>query len=302
MRAAVRALVAFAAWVAAAPALALPPVHAIVSQDGPAYTAVVAAARAALAGHADVTDGAIDEPVPADAVAVIVVGAAAAARFMASDDQRPVFATLVPSAGWASIAADAGPDSRHTAVWLDQPLTRQLAFLRVLLPSLRELAVVYGPESIALDDALRAAAADQRIVVNAHVSAPDTEINGAVTDLLRRSEALLALPDAAVYNRYNVQSILLASFRARRPVIGFSESWVRAGALASVHATPAQLGTDLGGVVAAWLADRGELPPARASRLWSIGVNRQVAFSLGLNVAPDAVLEQRLRTALGERP
>ena len=298
MRAAAKVLALLAAVVAAGPALALPHIHAIVADEAPAYGAAVAAVRSSLAGRAELTDGGLDVPVPDDAVAVVTVGAAATSHYVAGGDPRPLFATLLPSASWDAIVATADPSHERTAVWLDQPLSRQLAFIRVLLPPLRELGVLFGPESSALEVDLRAAAAARQIRVNGLMSAPEAEINGALTELLRRSEALLALPDPAVYNRYNVQSVLLASFRARRPVIGFSESWVRAGALAALHTPPPQLGEDLGGVIATWLDGRGPLPPARAPDRWSVSVNRQVAFSLGLHLPADAVLDSRLRSAL----
>ena len=301
MRATARVLALIAAFSLAAPALALPQIHAIVADEAPAYGATVAAVRESLAGRAELSEGGLDTPVPDDAIAVVAVGAAAASSYVAAGDPRPLFATLLPSASWSAIVAAADSDHPRTAVWLDQPLARQIAFIRILLPPLRELGVLYGPESGSLADELHATAAARQMRVIGLVSEPDSEINGAVTDLLRRSEALLALPDPAVYNRYNVQSVLLASFRARHPVIGFSESWVHAGALAAIHTTPAQLGEDLGGVIGTWLDDGAPLPPARAPARWTITVNRQVAFSLGVHVPPDGVLVERLRTALEDR-
>ncbi|MEX0900185.1 MAG: ABC transporter substrate binding protein [Gammaproteobacteria bacterium] len=298
-----RAMLAFALIamaMSALPAHARPVVHFVLSEPNGPYREVFVAARTALGGDATVSVGALDDAVPESASAIVAVGTAAAARWAGSDDPRAVFATLVPSAGWQRLVR--GDTTRRSALFLDQPLTRQLALVRVLLPPLRELGVVYGPSSVARRDAVLDAADRFHLFINAHHATSSVDIDDAFLTVLRRSEALLALPDSAVFTRFNVQSLLLTSFRLRRPVIGFSESWVRAGALAAVHTTPAQLGAELGAEIATWLSDRGPLPASRTPMRYTLSVNRQVAFSLGLNLAPDAVLQQRIRALLGEHP
>ncbi len=298
-----RALLAIALIAAAmsvAPAHARPVVHFVLSEPNGPYHAVLVAARDALDPHATVSASALDEDVPDTATAIVAVGTAAAVRWAGSDDPRPVFSTLVPSAGWQRIVGD--QSERRSALFLDQSLARQLALVRVLLPPLRELGVVYGPSSVARRAEILDAAGRFHLFINAHHSTSSADIDDAFITVLRRSEALLALPDSAVYTRYNVQSLLLTSFRLRRPVIGFSESWVRAGALAAVYTTPTQLGTELGETLVAWLPDRGPLPPSGTPVRYTLSVNRQVAFSLGLNLPPDAVLQQRLRALLDATP
>lgn len=288
------ALIAIA--IGAAPAQARPVVHFVLSEPSGPYHEVFVAARDTLEANATVSVGAVDDETPETATAIVAVGTAAATRWAGSDDPRPVFATLVPSAGWRALVR--GDPAHRSALFLDQPLERQLALVRVLLPPLRELGVVYGPSSVARRDEILAAADRFHLFINAHHATSSADIDDAFLTVLRRSEALLALPDSAVFTRYNVQSLLLTSFRLRRPVIGFSESWVRAGALAAVHTTPSQLGAELGERIAAWLPDRGALPASGNPERYSLSVNRQVAFSLGLNLPPDAVLQQRLRAQL----
>ena len=298
-----RAVFAFtvaAALVAVAPAWAAPQVHFVLSDDAPAYRAVADAARAAFGTQAVTTVGAVTDPVPAESAVIVTVGTAATQRWAGSDDPRPVVATLVPAAAWAEIVPLAAPN--RSAIYLDQPLARQVALVRVLLPPLRELGVLFGPSSAAVRPELAAAAARFGVLVNEHQVGIGEELNGAVTQVLRDSEALLALPDQQVFNRYNVQSVLLASFRLRRPVVGYSESWVRAGALAALYSTPTQLGTEVAGSIMHWLPTGGPLPPAGPAAGYALAVNRQVAFSLGLNLPPDAVLLQRLRALLEAAP
>lgn len=290
------ALALIAVAMTAAPAHARPVVHFVLSEANGPYREVFVAAHAKLATHATVSVGTPDDEVPDAATVIVAVGTVAAMAWAGSEDPRAVFATLVPSAGWQSLVR--GDPARRSALFLDQPLARQLALVRTLLPPLRELGVVYGPASVARRSEVLDAADRFHLFINAHHATSSTDIDDAFLTVLRRSEALLALPDSAVFTRYNVQSLLLTSFRLRRPVIGFSESWVRAGALAAVHTTPTQLGQELGETIVAWLPDRGPLPDSTTPTQYTLSVNRQVAFSLGLNLPPDAVLQQRLRTLL----
>lgn len=284
MRRTLASLLLIAAWGAADAQ-----VHVLLSQrDAPYESAGRAAAAAAGPGA---TVGIVGEPVPAAARMVIAVGMAAADA--AVRGERPVVATLVPEAGWRSLPTGAA----HTAIFLDQPLARQVALVRAVLPPARELAVLFGPASRGTEPALQQAARRWNFRVHAATVDDFQSANGELSGLLRSSEVLLALPDPSIYNRYTVQSILLATFRLRRPVIGFSEALVRAGALAAVHSTPEQLGTEAGSTAAEWLQGSGPLPPAAHPRQFTLSVNRQVAFSLGISLPPDAVLLQSLQAA-----
>lgn len=274
-------------------------VHVVLADDGPAYRAALATVRDELGPGVRVSDGLLDDEV-GDAAVIVAIGTAAARRWAASDDARPVLATLVPAASWSALV-DREVGVPRSAVYLDQPLERQTALIRVLLPPARDVGVVYGPSSIALAHSLEAAAARHNLRLHHAEATAEEPVTNAVNQALRVSSVLLALPDPLVYNRYTVQAILLSTFRMRRPVIGFSESWVHAGALAAVYSTPAQLGAELGAMLSAWLADGGDLPPARPSGRYTVLVNRQVAYSLGLNVPADRVILQELRALEDEQ-
>lgn len=278
---------------ALAPAQAAVRVYVMLSEDAPAYRAVAAALEAGLP-DAGVSVGFVDAPVPAEAALIVSVGTRASERAIAAGGARPVFATLVPAATWRQLAADAGPVPA-TALYLDQPVRRHAALVRALLPPVRELGVVLGPASAGLASELQSAAAGFSIRIHrSDITSPDA-VGDAVVAVLQRSEALLAVPDPVVYNRYSVRAVLLATFRLRRPVVGFSEAWVRAGALGAAHSTPDQLGTELASMVDAWLAVRGPLPQARHPESYTVTVNRQVAFSLGIYLPTDAALLERVR-------
>lgn len=288
-----RLLVMLVLCSALAPAHGAVRVHVMLSADTGPYHAAAAALQQAL-GSVPVSTGLAPEPVPSDATVLVPLGMLAADRAISVAAGRPVFATLVPAASWARLTAGTA-GTHETALFLDQPLQRHAALVRTLLPPVRELGVVFGPSSSALEARLQEVATHFSIRIHGATVADPAEVGDAVVAVLQRSEALLALPDPQAYNRYTVRAVLLATFRLRRPVLGFSEAWVRAGALGAVYSTPEQLGNELADIVSEWAAERGAVPEARYPSQYSLSVNRQVAFSLGINLPADPVLLERVR-------
>jgi ABC-type uncharacterized transport system substrate-binding protein len=104
----------------------------------------------------------------------------------------------------------------------------------------------------------------------------------------------LALADPAVFNSNSIQNLLLSTFRADVPMIGFSPSYVRAGAWLSLHVTPNQVGLQLALLVQEVLKG-GALPDhALESDDFEVSVNEHVGRSLNLR-ADVVALRLRLR-------
>ncbi|MDO9189477.1 MAG: ABC transporter substrate binding protein, partial [Sulfurimicrobium sp.] len=116
--------------------------------------------------------------------------------------------------------------------------------------------------------------------------------------VLADSDVLLAVPDPLVFNKGTVQSLLLTTYRYQDPVIGFSHAYVKAGALASVHTMPEQVGRQAADVILRTLGSRPAwLPPPENPKYFSVSVNYQVARSLGLSIGDETVLLQKLKRA-----
>jgi len=99
-----------------------------------------------------------------------------------------------------------------------------------------------------------------------------------------------------IFNRNTAQSLFLTSYRYRDPVVGYSRSMTRAGALLSLYSTPAQIGRQ----AAQWAGEAlgnarpVRLPPAAAPVYFEVSINEQVARSLGFSLPPERELEKRL--------
>lgn len=229
---------------------------------------------------------------------LVTVGSEAAAAVLNGRPSVPVFCAFLPQLAYDRLLTHPTrerDERRVTALFIDQPLTRQLRLLRLAVPRAARVAVVLGPESRRAEPALRAAAGAAGLGVRVEAIDAERQLIGALHHLLDDTDVLLALPDPVVSNRHTVQNVLLTAYRAGRPVVGYSQAYVRAGALAAVFSSPAQIGRQLGEELAA-VAAAGplRLPPPQHPRYYSVDVNRRVAHSLDLDVPPADTLARRL--------
>jgi ABC-type uncharacterized transport system substrate-binding protein len=106
------------------------------------------------------------------------------------------------------------------------------------------------------------------------------------------------LPDPVVANADTVYGLLLTTYRAQLPVVGFSEGLLNAGALISLFSTARQQGRQGGEIARQILSSDGVLPEPRYPKYFTVRVNSSVARSLGLHLPPEDTLSAALNSRL----
>jgi ABC-type uncharacterized transport system substrate-binding protein len=278
-------------------------VAVVLSEDSAPYQEVYQVIRAYLddTPHAAsrlyaeaLTPSALD-----DARLVVAVGVHAAEALAGLPERPPVLAILVPRAWYAKTGRSrltAGGRRNVSVIYLDQPFERQAQLIRLAFPDARKVGVLLSAEQSGvvseLDDALRA----QRLSLVYATLSPDERLITPLEAVLAEADLLLALPDPLVFNRNTAQSLFLTSYRYRDPVLGYSRSLTRAGALLSLHSSPAQIGRQAAEWVnSAMQGSSVRLPPPAYPTYFSVSINDQVARSLGFTLPSEADLEKRLR-------
>lgn len=228
---------------------------------------------------------------PPSAKLFVALGAQAALALARAPPAAPVLCTLLPRSAFERVLQASGrkASAQFSALFLDQPLSRQLALVRFALPGAARLGVLWGPESQALSPTLSALAAVSGFkVVEARIG-QNEEIFTGLRRVLGGADVLLAVPDPEVFNANSLQNILLASFRARVPMVAFSPAYVRAGALLALYVTPAQIGQQAAEMARVVL--QGKALPALPAypQGFSVSVNAHVARSLGLDLDAGAL-------------
>jgi ABC-type uncharacterized transport system substrate-binding protein len=213
----------------------------------------------------------------------------------------PVVAALIPRISFERLLVEANRKGNVSAaaLYLDQPFGRQLDLVRLALPSVRRIGVLWGPESVTQQALLTSALQGRGLELSEGIHADGQALIGALRLALSDADVLLAVADSSVYNPSSVSNILLTSYRAKTPVLAFSPAYVKAGALLSVHTTASQAGAKVANMATHYLQS-GNLPPSQYPPDYSISVNAYVARSLGLSLDADILLE-RMRK-LEKRP
>jgi ABC-type uncharacterized transport system substrate-binding protein len=177
-----------------------------------------------------------DELIRQDPTVVAAAGAPAAMFALQSLGNVPVVFFMVPNALDAPFMAnDFSERPRVTGVTSDISPAEQVRWIRQIHPEVRSIAVLHSPRSKRTVAAIKDAAARNGIGCLA-IEADRTEFPKAIqalTDI--ECDGVLMIPDSQVYNSACVQRLLLWGIRQKKPVWGFSEAVVKAGALAAQY-------------------------------------------------------------------
>jgi ABC-type uncharacterized transport system substrate-binding protein len=261
------------------------------SEERELYHAFDSALRYELTGRDGVRLLPADAPLQ-DADLVVAVGAKAAS--LAAGSRAPILHVMTSRATLE--ARGRAASGKNAAIFMEQPVSRQLGLLRAALPHARSIGVLVSspPEELA---SLKPLAEAAGFTVHVHTVAEPSGLAEGLSEVLAVSDVLLVLPDAAIYRADTIRNILLATYRKQTPMIGLSQSYVRAGALCAVYSTPAQIARQAG-VAILHYAQSGRLPPDSYPQDFEVAVNTQVARSLGLTIKS----AQQLREETGRKP
>ncbi|MCW8918579.1 MAG: hypothetical protein OQL08_07155 [Gammaproteobacteria bacterium] len=221
---------------------------------------------------------------------LITVGATAARQ--AAQSGLPTLNTLITRRNVEALRTQyAGPVS---ALYLEQPVRRQLQLVKSALPARQRLTVLVGSESQALVGELTEQT--RRLGMALRVIA--VEEGGAIEPLFEQAlsgeDTLLLLPDPTVVNRRTVKPLVLGSYRQGLPLIGYSQALVKAGALMAVYSPPSALQHETLAMVSDYFAN-GQLPAARYAEEFEVAINYQLARALRITLPPEKSLQQAVR-------
>ena len=230
----------------------------------------------------------------------IALGTDAATALAKSELRAPVLSTLLPRSSFERVLRKSGrkSSSQFSALYLDQPLSRQLELIRLALPAARRIGVLWGAESQTQAPALKTLAQASGLDLIEATIGHDELLFSSLKSVLEDADLLLAVADPQLYNSSSIQNILLASFRAKVPLVAFSPAYVRAGALLALHVTPTQIGQQAATIARGVLLGKALSVNPIYSLDFSVTVNEHVARSLGLTLDADA-LRARLRSREG---
>ncbi len=144
----------------------------------------------------------------------------------------PIVFTFVLNPVTSGLVGGFGPTGRNlTGVALDVPLQEQFANFKLVVPSLRRVAVLYNPDETGriVQEAGRVAAGMGITLVAIPINTPE-EVPQKIKQL-NGMDGLWMTADSTVFTPRNTAYILLYTLKEGIPFMGLSEQFVKAGAL-----------------------------------------------------------------------
>ena len=172
------------------------------------------------------------------------------------------------------------------AVRLDIPITDILAELRTMFPRKTRVAVIRNSALAGqIDSAALARARQQGFTVQVADCHVPEELLRVVRSLKGQVDFVLCLPDSTLYNGTTVKPLILASLESHLLVVGFSQSFVRAGAAVGVYPDFRDVGVQTAEIAQRQLAGQ-TIAVEEGPRKVVVAVNQRVMRLLGFDYAP----------------
>ncbi len=233
---------------------------------------------------------------------IVTIGSEALAMALKKNTKTPILSVLIRKTTFQTLLKTSGkhindPEHPISAIYLDQPLERQLHLLQCLMPTqeLNAIGILLGPNSHVEQDSLQALSQKKKLeLITVYVNKFENPV--AVLDaLLDEAKIVLAIPDNRIYNTKTTRGMLLTAFHKRVPLIGYSRTYVNNGALAAVYSTTKQLADQTAAQILQILATKDKkLKTPQYPKDFAIAVNYQVARSLGLAVESETALKNAI--------
>lgn len=209
---------------------------------------------------------------------VLALGAEAASAVAALPGDVTVLYTMVLR---SDLPAGGERGKLSGMIGLEVPVEAVAARLKQIFPGKLRLGVIVSPHW-PVSPARLSARAVQAGLTPRVVECPSPDLLLQSFRSLRSAvDFVWCLPDSSLYNSVTVQALLLASLNERLPIIGFSSSFVRSGALMGVYPNFRDVGVQTAQAIQSYFAGRA-LPGFQFPRSFDVGVNQRVARLLGL--------------------
>jgi len=173
------------------------------------------------------------------------------------------------------------------------PYDEQIKNFKRILPGMKTIGLVYNPENTEyLEKRAQAAAKKEGITIVStavyHKRDCPTKIRELMSD--KKVHAFLMLPDITVITKETVNFLLATSFKHQKPILSFSEKYVKMGALAAVTMDPVDIGKQAGEMAEQMILSGGKKQGKRVdARTAGVWINYKIAREFGIDINQESM-------------
>ena len=232
---------------------------------------------------------------------LVTVGTKAAQHAASMVLDMPIIHAMLPYSSYQNISSVHETCASRTAIYIDQPIKRQLNLAKEIFPNLKTYGFLLGEVSskrYEIEKELYEFSAEK---IESTIIHESRELAWSLRDLSEKAKVFIAINDPLVFNPNNAKWILYMAYQKQRPIIGFSMNYVSAGASAAVYSTPSQLGRQAAELVFEQQNKNECLFEPQYPRYFNVGVNNAVIQSLSGKLLDESYLLKQIQKKEGGR-
>lgn len=268
----------------------------LVSSENSAYQIVVNTIRKHLKSNIEIEEfslGSIDS-ISTPPQLLLTVGSAALKSALVKFPDPPLIASFLPRRVFEELLTSTPRTQKNTtAIFIDQSMLRQLTLARLITPNGTTIGTVFGTSSISEKQRLYQAAKQTNFSVKSVLLNNDDNPVNILQPIIKKTDIFLALPDQAAFNRASAKWSLFIALKSKTPLLGFSEKYVDAGALAAVYSSPEQIGKHTAETLDNFLTT-GELPHSAHPKYFTVKTNQKSARTIQIELPINDALQHQL--------
>ncbi len=185
--------------------------------------------------------------------------------------------------------------STNAVLYMTPPYCQQLKFIKQLNTKWQTISILNNQKNPVNISLIRQCEKNNNITIHTVNISSQDNLTNKIKDALNHSDVLLALPDRSIYNRKTVKNILLTSYRHRKPVIGFSKNYVKAGALGSIYSNTKQIAKSASKLIEEYYnAGMKFKKTENHPNDFDISINKQVFRALDIKTPDTSQLKKQL--------
>lgn len=204
-----------------------------------------------------------------------------------------VFSMIIESVAGGFVKSLDSSGNNATGASMDIPINTQFENLKMLIPGIKRIGVVYNPaqsETIINEASIVARRMNLELVAKSVDSEKD--VPEVLEELSKQIDCLWAVVDKTVYTPQSAKYILLFTLRNKIPFMAFSDNYVEAGALVALYCDYDDIGRQSAEIAIEIL--KGRKPnniPISLPRKVNIAINLRVAKVIEIEI-PASVLRR----------
>ncbi|MCW9024541.1 MAG: hypothetical protein OQK73_07645 [Gammaproteobacteria bacterium] len=214
---------------------------------------------------------------------LVVAGDIAADSLSNVSTNIPIIFTLLPDhrvQHYINTNPNCQIKGRCSGVFLNQPLKRLLQITNKAFPSINTLAIFVESGDKKTIHTLESLNNQFKFNILLKLINEGDNIVSTTHDIGHHADVLLAIANKNIYNRKTAKGILLSAYNNNIPIIGYSRSFVKAGALFSIFSSTTQIAEHVSDLTTQLYKGSGTLPAPEYPKYFSIQINRAVKQSL----------------------